>query len=113
MFFLSLVLMSFSPHSRLSGIVTVQSFIYIKLYPTDLAWKKAIVSDFSLFGASLNFDELEGCRDMVRIFSEFDSQLTCTETLRVQDLGQCSYRTGLCVDMDLSNKKLWRYIKDK
>lgn len=33
-----------SPLSRFSGIVTVQSFIYLKLYPTDLAWRKAIVS---------------------------------------------------------------------
>ncbi|KAG1736994.1 hypothetical protein EDB19DRAFT_1006902 [Suillus lakei] len=30
--------------AALSGIVTVQSFIYIKLYPTDLAWRKAIVA---------------------------------------------------------------------
>ena len=30
--------------SRLSGVVTVQSFIYVKLYPTDPVWRKAIVS---------------------------------------------------------------------
>ncbi|KAG2144661.1 uncharacterized protein EDB93DRAFT_1288948 [Suillus bovinus] len=30
--------------AALSGIVTVQSFIYIKLYPTDLAWRKAVVA---------------------------------------------------------------------
>ncbi|KAG1742682.1 uncharacterized protein EDB91DRAFT_1247492 [Suillus paluster] len=30
--------------AALSGIVTVQSFIYIKLYPTDLAWRKAMVA---------------------------------------------------------------------
>lgn len=30
--------------AALSGIVTVQSFIYFKLYPTDLAWRKAIVA---------------------------------------------------------------------
>ncbi|KAG2052736.1 hypothetical protein BDR06DRAFT_957441 [Suillus hirtellus] len=30
--------------SALSGIVTVQSFVYFKLYPTDLPWRKAIVA---------------------------------------------------------------------
>ncbi|KAG1842235.1 hypothetical protein DFJ58DRAFT_806501 [Suillus subalutaceus] len=34
--------------AALSGIVTVQSFIYFKLYPTDLAWRKVIVSDILL-----------------------------------------------------------------
>ncbi|OAX34663.1 hypothetical protein K503DRAFT_698315 [Rhizopogon vinicolor AM-OR11-026] len=30
--------------AALSGIVTVQSFIYMKQYPTDLVWRKAIVA---------------------------------------------------------------------
>ncbi|KAJ8589208.1 hypothetical protein M405DRAFT_216960 [Rhizopogon salebrosus TDB-379] len=30
--------------AALSGVVTVQSFIYVKLYPTDPVWRKAIVA---------------------------------------------------------------------
>ncbi|OJA18503.1 hypothetical protein AZE42_07592 [Rhizopogon vesiculosus] len=30
--------------AALSGIVTIQTFIYIKQYPTDLVWRKAIVA---------------------------------------------------------------------
>ncbi|OAX37876.1 hypothetical protein K503DRAFT_771052 [Rhizopogon vinicolor AM-OR11-026] len=30
--------------AALSGIVTIQSFIYMKQYPTDLVWRKAIVA---------------------------------------------------------------------
>jgi hypothetical protein len=40
----NIILTRISPFSRLSGVVTVQSFIYVKLYPTDPAWRKAIVS---------------------------------------------------------------------
>jgi hypothetical protein len=95
--------MRFSPHSRLSGIVTVQSFIYIKLYPTDLAWKKAIVSDVSSsFGASLNFDDWK----VAVIWSVPSANLTHN----LQVLKHCVFRILDSAHTALVCASIWIYL---
>lgn len=99
--------------AALSGIVTVQSFIYFKLYPTDLAWRKAIVAVIwsldsihtALVGASIwiyliqNFGDTSKINDIpvtVAMTIALTAILTfivhCFFAHRIHKLSRCDWR---------------------